>query len=153
MEEFLKTIQQIQTEINTQKPNSSLLINTIIIQKQYLVYYVYRVICTHFDYFFSLYLGKYIKNINTKLEISSNYKFVCYPLANRMTTDEAKLDNIFKEMINLFTTTISKVKELNRSPNEELENFLKQKTYNTIIRDIKKIVKMVPNLSKYTYYT
>ena len=153
MENFIKNIQQIQDEINAQKPNSSLLIDNIIIQKQYLVYYIYRVVCTHFEYFRSLYLGRNIKNINAKLDISSNYKFVCYPLANRMTTDEAKLDDVFKEIMNLLTTSISKLKELKRPPNADLEEYLIKKTHNNIIKDIKKIVKMVPNLSKYTYYT
>ena len=153
MEPFIKTIQSLYDEIQQQKKEDkpSLLINSIVIQKQYLVYYIYRIICTNYEYFRLIALGTHIKNLNTKLEILSNYKFVCYPLANRMTNDEIKLDDIFQEMVKMLNNAIKKSKEVDH-PNQELETFLTKKTHNQIIKDIKKLIEFVPNLSKYKYY-
>lgn len=150
MEPFIKTIQSLYTEIEQQKDTPSILINNIVIQKQYLVYYIYRIICTNYKYFRSIALEQHIKELNTKLEIASNYKFVCYPLANRMTTDEIKLDDIFYVMTKILTDSIKKSKALKRL-NQELETYLAKKTHDEIIKDIKQLIEFVPNLSRYKY--
>ena len=151
METFIETIKKIKGDIEKQKEHQSLLIDNTVIQKQYLVYYVYRIICQHFTFFKSLALTSSIKDINEKLEISSQFKYVCYPLANRMTTNETKLDEIFQTMIDMFNTTTSKMKELKRD-DENLQTYLNKKNYDTIITDIKELIRFVPNLSKFQYY-
>ena len=151
MEKFITTIQELQKEINAQKTTPAVLINNIVIQKQYLAYYVYRTICHNFDFFRSIALIKGIKDINDKLQISSKHQYVCFPLANRMTTDEKQLDNILNEMTKVLTAAARKIKELKRT-DEPIEKYLETKTHDVIITDIKELIKFVPNLSKFEYY-
>jgi hypothetical protein len=151
MEKFIITIQSLQKEINDQKIHPAVLINNIVIQKQYLVYYLYRTICHYFDFFRSIALVNSIKDINENLEISSKHQYICYPLANRMTTNENKLDTILSKLIELLTIAVKKIKELKRT-NEPIETYLATKTQDVIISDIKELIKFVPNLSKYQYY-
>ena len=151
MEQFITTIRNLQKEIDDQKKHPAVLVNSIVIQKQYLVYYVYRIICHHFDFFRSIALINSIKEINVKLEISSKYQYICYPLANRMSTDEAQLDGVLDEMLKALTVAAKKIKELKRV-DEPIEQYLANKTHDTVISDIKKLITFVPNLSRFKYY-
>jgi hypothetical protein len=151
MEQFIDNVISILEDINNQKEHKSLLIDNIIIQKQYLVYYMYRILCYHFSYIRSLALTKNIKEINLKLGISSNYKYICSPLAGRMTNDETQLNDIFATIIKLFQDVIKKSTELKRDI-KEITSYFEKKNKNQIIKDIKELVKFVPNLSKYQYY-
>ena len=151
MEKFISVIQELQKEIDGQKESKSILINNVVIQKQYLAYYIYRIICHHFDFFKSIAMVNGIKQINTKLGISSKHQYVCYPLANRMTTDSKELDEILTAMTSFLTASAKKLEELKR-PDEPIEKYLEAKTQDTIIKDIKELIKFVPNLSKFQYY-
>ena len=135
-----------QTNQNRKK---TLLIDTGLIQKQYHVYYLYRIICKYFSFFRSMALVNSIREINETLLIPSNYKYVCYPLSGHLTTNEAILDKAFDLMLNLFRNAKAKLLETQRSTDSDIEEFLGSKTPEIIINDIKELIKYVPGISSH----
>lgn len=138
------------TQINNKNKNkTSLLLDTGLIQKQYHVYYLYRIICKYFSFFRSMALVNSIREINDSLLIPSNYKYVCYPLAGHLTTNEEILDKAFDLMINIFKSAKAKLLETQRSTDSDIEDFLGSKTPEVIINDIKELIKYVPGISSH----
>jgi hypothetical protein len=134
---------------NNKNKKKTLLIDTGLIQKQYHVYYLYRIICKYFSFFRSMALVNSIREINETLLIPSNYKYVCYPLAGHLTTNEAILDKAFDLMLNLFRNAKAKLIETQRSTDSDIEEFLETKTPEVIINDIKELIKYVPGISSH----
>lgn len=151
MDTFIVTIKKIYNDIEIQKDYPSILINNIVIQKQYLIYYIYRIICHHYSFFRSISMDNIINNINIKLDIGSKNRYICIPLANKMTVDEIKLNDLFQIMIKLFIDSAKKIQKNNNIKQNDINMYLTTKTYDVIIKDIKKLIKFIPNLSKYNY--
>lgn len=153
MDKFIIAIQEIYTEINTQ--NTSLLfIKPSITQKQYLIYYIYRIICKFYNLINSIGLNKNINEIKQNLQIPQNFKYVCYPLSGKMIRNEQQLDLTFNNMITLFEEILNYLTENINSLNDKMFNFFSyfdNKTKKQIIIDIQELTKYLPNLSSYTY--
>ena len=166
MRKFLNTIKElygdydidsIDLNLNSDTNNGSIfkLGDTSIIQKQYIIYYLYRIICKNYIFFSSLALQQDIKNIFELLEIKNANLNICIPLANRMTTDKNKLNNIFKAIMELFDSSIRKIKETRHKAiissvhYSDLYYYLESKSKKNIIKDINKLYKFIPNLSEH----
>jgi hypothetical protein len=133
MEQFIKNIVSIWDGISA--VNTYTIINNITIDKQYLIYYMYRIICAYIKAF---------KNTDKMFKIFglSADKGQFQPLANHITRDISQLDAIYTLLLDIMKSDvdISHVK---------LMQFIELRSGDKaiIIRDIQELHKLIPNLS------
>ena len=130
MNQFIDDIFSIYTLINNNnnKKNTDI-IKTNILSKQYLVYYLYRII-TKFMPLISIALpSKDIKQLINLLLIPSEHDInKNYPLVGKMTNDEHTLNLVLKSILKIFTNLDKYIKTLpNKNSYDMLYKFLKQK--------------------------
>ena len=151
MEVFKNNIYNIYDLINNENSSKSL-INTKVISKQYLAYYIYRIIFKYIyivevavssdDLIFFMSLLRIPKEYNPEL---------IYPLAGKMSTDPKILDMIILGGIDIFEKIDNFLKTLNKknkqSKYHEFYTFLNEKNLTTIVKDILDLQKLLPGLS------
>ena len=119
-----------------------------IIYKQYMNYYVYRIICKYLNIFKDIlnleYLQDYLLALNIK-DIES----ICVGLRNKMPKDKNTLDRAFKKGINLLKLlTTKKIKYVDYANGNQFKSFIKEKLSSEVIdEDIKNLIKLIPDLS------
>ena len=153
MEEFKKNIYNLYDLINNETNEKSLsLINTKIISKQYLAYYIYRIITKYIilveiatssiDVNFFMSLLRIPKEHNRELN---------YPMAGKMTNENEMLDMIILGGIDMFDKVNNYLNTLNKKNKQnkyqEFYKFIKEKDLTTIIKDIMDLQKLLPGLS------
>jgi hypothetical protein len=151
MEEFKNNIYNIYDLINTEN-NEKSLINTKILSKQYLAYYIYRIMTKYIllveasvtkddiDFFMSLY----------RIPREHN-KRISYPMAGKMTNENDILDMIIIGSIDIFDKINNYLKTLNKKNKQlkynEFYIFLNEKKLPVIIKDLIDLQKLLPGLS------
>ena len=151
MEKFKNNIYNIYNLINDDK-NESSLVNTKIISKQYLAYYIYRIVTKYIilieqsssskdvDFFFSL----------LRIPLEHNRK-LNYPLAGKLSNEGELLDMIILAGIQMFEKVDNYLKTLNNKNKQNkyksFYTFMEEKKVSVIIKDIMDLQKLLPGLS------
>lgn len=147
MDLFINNILNINDEIEKISDNIGI-VNSKLKNKQYLVYYLYRIICKYNKVFLDIANSEIIKTIYTALNIDKNVMW-CSPMNGRMPTDIDLLDTVFLSMLELLTTYSEKSSSIDTNTSKDLEDFLLIKSNEENIKnDIKLLSELVPNLSK-----
>ena len=149
MDLFTENVTSIYELIN-EDSNKKQFINLKMVSKQYLAYYLYRIISKFFNLFQTTASGEDIKELFEKLKIPEDFDpKMAYPLAGKMVNDEEILELIILIEINIFNTTKDFL-EANETYARKQANFIRfvtQKDLNTIIRDLVDLQKLLPGLS------
>jgi hypothetical protein len=151
MEEFKNNIFNIYNLINDDKHENSL-VNAKIISKQYLAYYIYRIVTKYMylveqsspskdiDFFFSL------------LRIPTEHdKHLNYPISGKLSNEGDLLNMIILSGIQMFEKIDNYLKTLNNKNKQNkyksFYTFMEEKTVSAIIKDIMDLQKLLPGLS------
>jgi len=149
MDVFINNIFSIYKLINENKKKTKDIIQTTILSKQYLVYYLYRII-TKFMNLISIALpSKDIKVFIKLLLIPKEHDYKKnYPLVGKLTNDEHTLDLIIKTILLMLTNLDKYINILpNATSYDILYKFLQQKDLRTILTDIQDLYSLIPGLS------
>jgi hypothetical protein len=153
MEQFKDNIYNINDMINNQDNEKSLnLINTKTISKQYLAYYIYRIITKYIELVESSSSSADVLFFMNLLRIPKEQnRLIPYPMAGRMTNDNDSLDMIILGGIDLFEKVKNYLNALDKGYSDtkfkSFNDFLKEKTLQVIIKDIMDLQKLLPGLS------
>lgn len=148
MEKFTNDIYGVFELINNNKDAKSI-VNIVILSKQYLAYYLYRIIIKFINLFEIAIPSADINNLLKLLRIPKEHnKTKNYPLAGKMTNEEQLLDLIILTAIDMFNKVDKYIQTL---PNPDAYNsiyeFIKIKDLPVIIQDIIDLQKLIPGLS------
>ena len=148
MEKFTNDIYGVFELINNNKDVKTI-INITILSKQYLAYYLYRILVKFYNIFEIAIPSTDIKNLYKLLRIPAEHDCAKnYPLAGKMTNDEQLLDLIILTQIDMFNKVDKYIQSL---PNPDAYNsiyeFIKIKELPIIIQDLIDLQKLVPGLS------
>lgn len=148
MEKFTNDIYGVFELINNNKDAKSI-VNIVILSKQYLAYYLYRIIAKFINLFEIAIPSADINNLLKLLRIPKEHdRTKNYPLAGKMTNEEQLLDLIILTAIDMFNKVDKYIQTL---PNPDAYNsiyeFIKIKDLPVIIQDIIDLQKLIPGLS------
>lgn len=145
MEEFINKIQIINTNITKSQQLDFTTSN--IKNKQILVYYLYRILCKFKSVFILVSTEKELDIVYKALGVPDN---LCYPLANKLSTNIEDLETIITLILNIFLKYSEEKGTINNIEKNKLDDFLNYKTSNDkkILTDFDKLNVLVPNLSK-----
>jgi hypothetical protein len=148
MEKFVNDIYSIYELINNNNDSKSF-INVKTISKQYLAYYIYRIITKFMILVEDALSGSAIDEFITLLRIPKIHnRMLNYPLSGKMTNDEQLLDMIILMGIDMFNKLDKYIKaQTNLEKYTELFVFLEQKKMPVIIQDLIDLQKLIPGLS------
>ena len=151
METFKTNIYNIYNLINDDKHESSL-VNTKIISKQYLAYYIYRIVT---KYMYLVEQSSTSEDVNfffSLLRIPTEHnRNLNYPLAGKLTNESEILDMCILggiqmfEKINTYLNTLNDKNKHNKY--KAFYTFMEEKTVSVIIKDIMDLQKLLPGLS------
>jgi len=148
MEKFTNDIYGVYELINQSKDVKSI-INLVVLSKQYLAYYLYRIMSKFMNIFEVALANKDIDNLFRLLRIPREHdKLKVYPLAGKMPNDEEILNIIILSIIDM----LNKVdKYINSLPSPGgysiIYEFIKLKDLSIIIQDLIDLQKLIPGLS------
>ena len=147
---FLQNIQGI-NDYFTSLEVSDELINSRIIHKQYLAYYLYRIICKYYGIIKQMTNVALIREkIFNVLNIPPEFEG-CYALAGKMIRDEDKLELLLKNMTNLLEAYNNKKTGLINENSKEYKDFeellASKNTVEIINKDIVRLYNYLPSLS------
>ena len=145
---FIMKISDIQDKI--EKVNVGILRDGRIRDKQYLFYYLYRIICKYRKVLERVNIEEILKKIYDVLNINLNDN-ICFPLINRLTDNENDLNYLLLGALSLFYKYFNEEESLSETPDSKnFEDFIVTKVYekNIIENDLIKIALLVPNLSR-----
>jgi hypothetical protein len=151
MEAFKTNIYNIYNLINDDKHESTL-VNTKIISKQYLAYYIYRIV-TKFMYLVEQ--SSTTEDINfffSLLRIPKEHnRYLNYPIAGKLTNEIEILDMCILGGIQMFEKIDNYLKTLNNKNKQNkykaFYTFIAEKSVAVIIKDIMDLQKLLPGLS------
>ena len=151
MEEFKTNIYNIYNLINDDKHESSL-VNTKIISKQYLAYYIYRIVT---KYMYLVEQSSTSEDVNffySLLRIPTEHnRHLNYPISGKLTNEIEILDMIILGGIQMFEKIDNYLKTLNNKNKQNkykaFYTFMEEKTVSVIIKDIMDLQKLLPGLS------
>ena len=151
MEDFKNNINNIYNLINNQESGKSL-INIKTISKQYLAYYIYRIVM---KYIVLVEMAASSNDINFFLNLlripKEHNRLLIYPMAGKMTNETANLDMIILGGIDLFNKVNNYINALNGPYSDkkyqDFYTFLNEKKLPVIIKDIMDLQKLLPGLS------
>ena len=159
MDEFMNSIMDINDKIDKvveterSKKRITNMIHPAIRSKQYLVYYLYRILCQNAKTF-RKFAPSQLKELNNKLGFPKG-KMVCHSLANKMTNDLESLEELFISLLEIFNMFIEKKQNLEQTKSiEDFEGFLLGKSQGWQIRnDLNELSSLIPNLGKSGIHT
>ena len=148
MEKFTNDIYGVFELINNNKDVKSI-VNIVILSKQYLAYYLYRILVKFINLFEIAIPSADIKNLFKYLRIPSEHdRTQNYPLAGKMTNEEDILNLIILTEIDMFNKVDKYVQTLpNPASYNNIYDFLKTKDLPVIIQDLIDLQKLIPGLS------
>ena len=147
MDQFIKDINSL-IKIANDPVGKQPLIEHNTIEKQYIAYYLYRILCKYETLFETTLSYAKIRNIYDLLRIPEKKKRGCYPMAHKMTNDTNLLDIILLGLVELFNQLNENLKmSLTNNNFTKLKNFLATKKLEVIIQDLIDIQHYVPNLA------
>ena len=146
-QDFTTNILNIFDLIN--KNDTQSIINVKTISKQYLAYYIYRIITKYLHIIEEIVKGSDFDELYTLLRIpASHNRILNYPLAGKMTNDEQILDMIILRGIDMIDKLNKNI--INKTDNKKYEdflNFIEQKELPIIVQDLIDLQKLIPGLS------
>lgn len=150
MDLFIQNIQGIYDYIQALDVSNEL-IDSKVIHKQYIAYYLYRIICKYYNIISSITNIILIREkILTPLKIPHNYDG-CYALVGRMIRDEDTLDVVINNMMKLLEAFEKKKTGLLDDSNQDVHDFnefiASKNTVESINNDIITLYKYLPGLS------
>ena len=149
MEIFTNDLYSIFELINNNDETKTFM-NIKTISKQYLAYYIYRIITKYINI---VELGSSSVDINEfmtylRIPVEHNRK-LNYPLASKLTNDDKLLDMIILKGIELLTKADKYIKSMpsDTTSYDDLYKFFKQKELTVIIQDLIDLQTLLPGLS------
>lgn len=148
MDKFAEDLYSIYELINKNKDTKSI-INTSLLSKQYLGYYLYRIFTKFIHLFENVASISEIKQIFKYLRIPLEHnRDKPYPLAGKMTNDEQLLDLIILSFLDIFGKSDKYIKSLPSDVGyKELNEFISIKNLEAILQDLVDLQKLLPGLS------
>lgn len=155
MEKFINDIYSIFDLINKNDESRSI-IKTKTISKQYLAYYIYRIITKFYNVFQTAIANINLGIVDKPLDLFMKYLRIpkehnrefSYPLAGKMTNDEQLLDMIILTGIDIFSKTNEYLKNIQSTPiYKQILTFINQKSLSIIIQDLIDLQKLIPGIS------
>ena len=150
MEAFTNDIYSIYELINNNNETKTF-IHIKTISKQYLAYYIYRIITKYINI---VEFGSTVTDLDefmTYLRIPKEHnRKLNYPLAGTLTNDDKILDMVILKGIDLLIKTDKYIKKLpsdSSSTYDDLYKFFKQKELTVIIQDLIDLQTLIPGLS------
>ena len=153
MEKFKKNIYSIYNLINDEDNKKvASLINTKIVLKQYLAYYIYRIITKYIKIIEISTSSADINYIMKLLRIPEEHnRELNYPMAGKLTNENDILDMIILGGIDMFEKVNNYLNTLDKKNKQkkyqEFFKFLKEKDLNVILKDLMNLQKLIPGLS------
>ena len=149
MDIFLQNVQGIYDYVQGLDISAEL-INSKIIHKQYIAYYLYRIICKYYNLIAPITNTVLIREkIFEPLNIPKFHEG-CYALVGRMIRDENVLDVVIDNMLKLLAAFEKKKTGLIDENNQEVKDFnefiASKNTVNIINNDIIKLYNYLPGL-------
>jgi len=150
MEKFKNNIYNIYNLINEEDSKS--LIDTKTVSKQYLAYYIYRIITKYIKLIEISTSSEDIEYVMKLLRIPIEHnRELNYPMAGKLTNENDILDMIILGGIDMFEKVNNYLNTLDKKNKQkkyqEFFKFLKEKDLNVIIRDLMNLQKLIPGLS------
>ena len=149
MEKFTNDIYSIYELINNNDESKSFMhIKTI--SKQYLAYYIYRIITKYVKIVELASSSSDINEYMTYLRIPIEHnRLLNYPMAGKLTNDDKILDMSVLKGIDLLTKIDKYIKSLptNITSYDDLYKFFAQKELSVIIQDLIDLQTLLPGLS------
>jgi hypothetical protein len=148
MEKFTNDIYGVYQLINDSK-NEKSIINVTVISKQYLAYYLYRIMTKFISAFEVAMPSSDILTVFKLLRIPAEHDIHNnYPMAGKMTNDEELLNLVILSIIDMLNKVDKFIKTLpSDSGYSELYEFIKLKDLPVIIQDLIDLQRLVPGLS------
>lgn len=147
MDEFIKNNYYI-LDIIKEKPTKQEIIDHNVIDKQYLAYYLYRILCKYENMIEnSISSRQKINDIYTILRIPTNNLGKCYPMAHKMTYNEQLLDVVILGVLDILKEVDTNLKKsIGNKQYEEFIEFISEKTLEEILLNLKVLQQLFPNL-------
>ena len=146
MEPFIKNIYFV-LDVIKRKPGKQEIVDHNIIEKQYLTYYLYRILSKYEGMMKHVVSYKRIRDIYTILRVPENYQQTTYPLAHKMTYNDKLLDLCILGILDIFREVDETLKQsIGNKQYEELVEFISEKNLEMILLDLKVLQKLFPNL-------
>ncbi len=147
MDEFIKNNYFI-LDIIKRKATKQEIVEHNIIEKQYLAYYLYRILCKYEKMISnSISSRQKIIDIYTILRIPENYQGTCYPMAHKMTYNEQLLDVVILGVLDILKEVDANLNQsFGNKQYEELMEFINEKTLEEILINLKVLQRTFPNL-------
>ena len=148
MEKFTNDIYGVFELINQGKEVKSI-INIVVLSKQYLAYYLYRIMTKFMNMFEVALSSKDIDNLLRLFRIPREHdRTKNYPLAGKMPNEEEILNLIILTLLDMFNKVDKYINTL-PSPGgySAIYEFLKLKELPVIIQDLIDLQKLIPGLS------
>ena len=151
LESFLNTLTLQYTNYQQLKNSTPLIPHTnppSIIYKQYMNYYIYRIICKYLNIIKDGLNVSHLKDYLSALNIK-DIESICVGLRNKMPKDKLTLDKSFKKGIALLKLlTTKKIKYDDYKNGNQFKKFIKEKLSSEVIEeDINNLIKLIPDLS------
>ena len=148
MEKFTSDIYGVYELFNESK-NASSIINTVVLSKQYLAYYLYRILTKFMNAVEVALPSDNIKNILKLLKIPKEHdRTRNYPLAGKMPNDEDILNLIILGIIDILGKLDKYIQTLpSVGSYSNIYEFIKLKELPIIIQDLIDLQKLVPGIS------
>lgn len=147
---FLSEISKIQDNIEKSNDKYDLLQDSKVRNKQYLFYYLYRIICTYRKELERTDVGEIINNIYDLINVKGSI-YKCFPLTSKLTTDENILDQLLLASLSVFYKYGKDSNELSKTvQSKNFDNFIVSKIFknDVIVNDLIKLSLLLPNLSR-----
>ena len=147
MDQFIQDINAL-IMISNEPVGKQPLIEHNVIEKQYIVYYLYRIICKYEQLFVTNLSYQVVRDIYKLLRIPEEKKRGCYPMSQKMTSNDELLNLILTSMVELFNQLNENLKmTMTNKYFMEFKDFLSKKPLERIIQDLMELHQLVPNLS------
>ena len=149
MEAFTNDLYSLYELINNNDESKSFL-NIKTISKQYLAYYIYRIITKYYNIIEIALSSTDINEFMTYLRIPKEHnRMLNYPLSGKLTNDSKILDMIILKGIDILIKTDKYIKSLpsNAVGYDDFYVFFKQKELTIIIQDLIDLQTLIPGLS------
>lgn len=147
MDQFIQDINAL-IMISNEPVGKQPLIEHNVIEKQYIVYYLYRIICKYEQLFITNLSYQSVRDIYKLLRIPKEKKRGCYPMSQKMTSNDELLNLILTSMVELFNQLNENLKmTMTNKYFMEFKDFLSKKPLERIIQDLMELHQLVPNLS------
>jgi hypothetical protein len=147
MDKFINDLNGIYELITNE--NSKSFINVKMISKQYLNYYIYRIISKYIMLTMNAVSNNELEKYFKLLRIPKEHnKLLTYPMGGKMTNDEELLDIIFyngTDILNKIDKYLQSLKNI--SEYQDFFEFIERKDLQFIIQDLIDLQKLVPGLS------